>query len=453
MPRRPAWQLGNTLDKEAERWKAEYRSLLEEQEAQQRDGSAMRKLLQDMLRAVLNCCSGWSASTDEEIEVLRIQVEQAQSPQQLDDLQRSVNRVCNSVIALQRDAKAGGRDLEQALTAVRDQFAARLADEPALADVVASNDVSAGDAPSAQGLEQLAGALVDAFRQLSAQKAEAERFVSEVTATLASLESWASDGVSRVDAQRVAHRDLHADVDREVDSLKSEVEGSTNIDDLKGRMRQRFAAIAERIRAFRDNEEEKLQAAEQQNAALNNELEELKVRTAALDQQLHEQRELLLLDALTGVHSRFAYERRLDEEIAVGMRTEKPLCYALWDIDHFKRINDQFGHQAGDAVLRQVAGYLARYTRAKDFVARIGGEEFVILFPETTIEDATRIAEKLRALIAAAEYNVEDQEIAVTISCGLSLLQPGDGAEQLYKRADAALYAAKDAGRNRCIAA
>ena len=106
-------------------------------------------------------------------------------------------------------------------------------------------------------------------------------------------------------------------------------------------------------------------------------------------------------------------------------------------------------------VLRRsgVRSRLSRYTRSNDFVARIGGEKFVVLLPDTCIEDATRFAEKLRALIASAEFEVDGVEIAVTISCGLSPLKPRNGAEQLYRRADEALYAAKDAGRNRCIAA
>lgn len=446
------------MDIEAERWKSEYRSLVAEQEAQTRQWQAMRRLLQDMLRSILNACVGWSGEIDEEIEVLRIQVERATTAEQLEALQKSATRVSGALLASQRAARgddAAGDDhgLAAALDAIQRRFVERLAAEPLLEACVDDALGNAAPGTEGEGLDALAGALVATFRELSAQKAEAERFVGEVTTTLASLERWAADGASRVDEQRLAHQDLHADVDREVSSLQTKVEGARNLDELKEHMRERFAAIAARIRAFRDREDEKLLDVERQNAALNSELAELKARTEALNEQLHEQQRLLLLDTLTQVHSRFAYERRLDEEIAVGMRSGKPLCYSLWDIDHFKRINDEHGHQAGDEVLARVAGYLSRYTRSNDFVARIGGEEFVVLFPDTRIEDAAMIAEKLRALIAAAEITVDGVEIAVTISCGLSTLEAGDGAERLYRRADEALYAAKDAGRNRCIAA
>lgn len=443
------------MDAETERWKAEYRSLLEEQDLQTRQWSAMRSLLQDMLRAVLNACVGRSDEIDEEIEVLRIQVERAVTPEQLESLQSAVGRISAGLRARRQVPAADGphRDLASELDEIQQRFVAQLAAEPLLSACVDESLGKASETPSADGLDSLAQALVSAFRELTAQKAEAERFVSEVTVTLASLERWAAEGATRVDDQRLANQGLQADVDREVSTLQTQVEGASSLSDLKQHMRERLAAIATRIQSFRDQEDEKLIEVERQNAALNSELIALQARTQKLNEQLHEQEQLLLLDTLTQVHSRFAYERRLDEEIAVSLRSGKPLCYALWDIDFFKRINDQHGHQTGDAVLAQVASYLSRYTRSNDFVARIGGEEFVVLFPDTRIEDATMIAEKLRALIAAAEIAVDGLEIPVTISCGISALKSRDGAEQLYRRADEALYAAKDAGRNRCMAA
>ena len=446
------------VDTEAERWKSEYRAVVEEQEAQARTWADMRRLLQDMLRSILNTCTGWSAEIDEEIEVLRIQVERATSPDQLDALQHTVARIATTLSERQHAARASDvspadDDLDTALLAIESQFRERLASEPLLAASVSHHYDETATASASTGLDALASALIDAFRELSAQKAEAERFVGEVTATLASLEQWTADGASHVDLQRLAHEGLHADVDREVDTLRSSVEGANNLDDLKQHVRERFSAIAKRLKEFRDHEDEKLQAFERRNTALDTELAELRIRTESLREQLQQQEQLLLLDTLTRVHSRFAYERRIDEEIAAAMRSGKSLCYSLWDIDHFKRINDQYGHQAGDEVLARIANYLSRYTRTNDFVARIGGEEFVILFPDTRIEDATMIADKVRLLVGTAKINAADNEIAVTISCGLSCLLPGDDAERLYRRADEQLYAAKKAGRNRCMAA
>ncbi|MEM7806195.1 MAG: hypothetical protein AAF545_14900, partial [Pseudomonadota bacterium] len=213
------------MDTEAERWKAEYRSLLEEQETQTQQWSAMRTLLQDMLRAVLNACVGWSDEIDEEIEVLRIQVEQADTPAQLESLQQAAGRLSTALRGQRREPQAGAqsRDLGAELDDIQRHFLARLAAEPLLSACVTDGMCETSQASAANGLDALADALIAAFRELSAQKAEAERFVSEVTVTLASLERWAADGASRVDAQRVANQGLQADVDREVSTLQTQV--------------------------------------------------------------------------------------------------------------------------------------------------------------------------------------------------------------------------------------
>ncbi|MEM1262856.1 MAG: GGDEF domain-containing protein [Pseudomonadota bacterium] len=445
------------MDTEAERWKAEYRSVVAEQEAQTQAWLAIRRLLQEMLRAILNACIGWSAEIDEEIDVLRLQVERATSADELEALQHAVVRIATGLSEKQQAARGSAvpstePDIEDALRAIESQFVERLAAEPMLAASVANATESTSADSAMAELGVLADALIATFRELSAQKAEAERFVGEVTATLASLERWTADGASHVDLQRLANDGLRSDVDREVDSLRSTIDGASNLGDLKRSVRERINAIATRIQDFRDQEDEKLQAFEQRNTALDTELAELRVRTEALREQLEQQEQLLLLDTLTRVHSRFAYDRRLDEEIAAAMRSGKPLCYSLWDIDYFKQINDRYGHQAGDEVLTRVASYLSRYTRTNDFVARIGGEEFVILFPDTSIDDAAMIADKVRALIGARTMTVAGEELAVTISCGVSTLRLGDDAEQLYRRADENLYAAKKAGRNQCMA-
>ncbi len=446
------------METEAERWKSEYRSVVAEQEAQTQEWSAIRRALHEMLRSILNSCTGWSAEIDEEIEVLRLLVERATTAEQLEPLRQTVVRIASGLSEKQHSARSNDasfveNDIESALRTIAAQFLERLATEPVLAASVsnASDDATAGSAIAA--LDALASALIDTFRELSAQKAEAERFVGEVTATLASLEQWTADGTSHVDLQRLANDGLRADVDREVDSLRSTIDGASSVEDLKPRVRERINAIAKRIQDFRDQEDEKLQAFERRNTELDTELAELKIRTEALREQLQQQEQLLLLDTLTRVHSRFAYDRRLDEEIAAAMRSGKSLCYSLWDIDHFKQINDQFGHQAGDEILTRVASYLSRYTRTNDFVARVGGEEFVILFPDTGIDDAAMIADKVRALIGAAKMSIAGEELTVTISCGVSVLLPGDDAERLYGRADENLYAAKKGGRNQCMAA
>lgn len=155
-------------------------------------------------------------------------------------------------------------------------------------------------------------------------------------------------------------------------------------------------------------------------------------------------------DALTQVHNRGAFDQKLDEEVSRALRHNLPLSLVLLDIDHFKAWNDEFGHQAGDEVLRRVAGLLATTARASDLVARFGGEEFAILLTHTDREGAAVVAERFRSAIAIGQWEPRP----VTISVGFATLTSSErSGEALVARADHALYLSKLAGRNRVSAA
>ena len=161
--------------------------------------------------------------------------------------------------------------------------------------------------------------------------------------------------------------------------------------------------------------------------------------------------ELSLTDSLTGVRNRRAFDKQLQTSFEHGRRYDRPLSLAIVDVDHFKAINDNFGHDSGDAVLRRVAKIIAGSTRQTDFVARIGGEEFGILLPETPLFEALQFGEKIRSAIAAATLHISGVDHEVTISIGLANMPHSrfTGHAELYTAADQALYRAKSRGRNR----
>lgn len=167
--------------------------------------------------------------------------------------------------------------------------------------------------------------------------------------------------------------------------------------------------------------------------------------------QLDSFAEAAYTDALTGLANRRRFEEQIEEEIARTRRYAHPFCLIMVDIDHFKQVNDTFGHQAGDDALKAVGQMLLAGARANDTVSRYGGEEFAILLSETTIEKATEVANRLRAKVAQEEIPGVGR---VTISLGVAEfpLCAAD-AKLLKKTADDALYDAKRAGRNRVVAA
>jgi diguanylate cyclase (GGDEF)-like protein/PAS domain S-box-containing protein len=151
-------------------------------------------------------------------------------------------------------------------------------------------------------------------------------------------------------------------------------------------------------------------------------------------------------DSLTGLPNRLDFDAALDRELARCRRYGRPLCMAIADIDHFKVVNDTFGHHVGDTVLKTLAAFLREGLRGTDYIARWGGEEFTILLPETELADAEALLDRLRAGVAG--HLIPEIGRAVTLSFGVTAYMHSDDSESLLQRVDEALYVAKDTGRN-----
>ena len=173
-----------------------------------------------------------------------------------------------------------------------------------------------------------------------------------------------------------------------------------------------------------------------------------------LRNRIEESVEQAITDGLTGLHNRRYMETHLATLVSQAHESGRPVSLLIADIDHFKRVNDTHGHDAGDTVLREFATRFRRNTRGVDLACRMGGEEFVVIMPETGLNRAFQIGERLRAAIAAEPFRLnETTELRITASVGVAALETADEtAATLYKRADNALYAAKRDGRNRVIA-
>lgn len=163
--------------------------------------------------------------------------------------------------------------------------------------------------------------------------------------------------------------------------------------------------------------------------------------------------ELAELDELTGSLNRRSIMQALDEEIARSRRSNVPCAIALIDLDWFKRINDRFGHPAGDEALRAFAITVFANIRGIDKFGRYGGEEFLLIMPETSDNAAMRAIERLRLIVAGLDWSAISQDMSVTMSAGLAMLRPDETADSILARADQLLYQAKDMGRNRVVTA
>ena len=178
------------------------------------------------------------------------------------------------------------------------------------------------------------------------------------------------------------------------------------------------------------------------------ELKDEVVRRVALQGELERQ---AFTDLLTGLPNRRALAERFATESARAQRRSEPLSLAMFDLDHFKRVNDTHGHAGGDAVLRGVGEVCARSFRGADMAARVGGEEFAVLLPDVDLQRAGTVLQRFNDLLAATPAMVGDQAVAVTATAGVAQHQPGEDLNALMARADAAMYAGKQAGRNRVV--
>ena len=212
-------------------------------------------------------------------------------------------------------------------------------------------------------------------------------------------------------------------------------------------------SIRDAVGRFRTKETEREKYLSEQLAAMQEKVAAMETQAEQVKEELREQRQRAMTDVLTQLPNREAWQERLDLEFQRWRRYQNPLSLAVLDIDFFKRVNDSYGHKAGDRVLQLVAKALRERLRQTDFIARFGGEEFVLLFAETEAEVARKVLDGLREHIKALPFHFRGEPVSVSFSAGVSGFELGDETEAVFDRADRALYQAKDAGRDQiCLA-
>ncbi len=252
---------------------------------------------------------------------------------------------------------------------------------------------------------------------------------------------------------RDAAQALDAELREQVGGLQDSMRQAKDLTSLKQVVEARLDGLLTTVDTYRQQRSE-------QEQKLGERLQQLVSRVGSLEQaarglrgHLEEQRQKALQDPLTGLPNRAAWNERLELEFARWQRYGGDLLLAVLDVDHFKRVNDGYGHLAGDRVLKIIGTELHKRLRKTDFIARFGGEEFVVLLPNTPYEAGLQLMESLRESIGSCPFHFKGERVAITLSAGLTAFSEGDSTERAFERADSALYRAKDSGRNRVEAA
>jgi len=287
---------------------------------------------------------------------------------------------------------------------------------------------------------------------IQVEKQEMEVYLTKINIQLADIESFMLLMRRDSEESRALTSELTESVETDVLSIETSVSNSTDLTGLKKDVAENLKEIRKHVEEYKQAEQEKDDISAQSYAQIIDELVEAQKESSTLKEQLHESKSQLLRDTLTGIPNRLAYDERVMVEINRWKRTKAPLCLAMWDIDHFKSVNDDFGHGVGDRVLKLFAEIIQSRIRKVDHFARIGGEEFVLLMPDTPLDIALTLNNKLREKLEACNFHYNGEHCPITSSVGLAEFQIGDEVEDVMERADQALYQSKNEGRNRCTA-
>ena len=300
----------------------------------------------------------------------------------------------------------------------------------------------------ADTLNDIVGSVSTTLKKLNAEKRELETFIINVTNQLGDITEAIT--LDHKDHQS-DHEDtqmLHEFVEEGMTLMQKDFHSSTDLSELKSVIEKNIDSIRGGVTTFISRINERHEATEQRNIKLSEQLSQMEQETQELQIALIENREKLLYDSLTGVHSRLAYDEQIEQELARWNRHQTPFSYAIIDIDYFKSVNDMFGHNAGDKALKVIAQLMLKNVRKSDYGYRIGGEEFVLILTNTDVKQADGMIEKLRHSISASNFHFNQKQISLTVSAGLTETRQDDTVESIFERADKALYQAKNSGRN-----
>ncbi len=310
---------------------------------------------------------------------------------------------------------------------------------------------SAYDAESWKtSIKKLAQLINNDICLLQQDKNDLSDFVNMFSMQLSDIESYVEQ--TRIDREDTTNNavQLRKSLDLNVRKIQNEVGIADNLSRLKENVKKHLDNIKETISRHKKQEVETEKILTGKYDLIMKELVQSKEQTESLQEQLDESRKKLLRDALTGVPNRLAYNERIITEVNRWKRTKEPLCLAMWDLDHFKNINDTYGHDAGDRVLKLFAKIILGRVRKVDLFVRMGGEEFLLMMPSTAISTALALNNKLLVILEKYKFHYQGELCPVTASVGIAEFEAGLDDEVVLKRADKALYISKNSGRNRC---
>ena len=299
------------------------------------------------------------------------------------------------------------------------------------------------------GMTALAELLTEIFDTVREDKDKIQHYLQHITVELQHFDAGLVASGKLNQEKEHAGINIKTKVETEVRQLGNSITTLVDIEDMKSEVQKSMDAICVHMDNYRKQEQERNQKTDGLINGLTEKLKLMDEKCEQLKLQVLKKQQQVMSDSLTGLRNRLAYEEAIQFELKRFARYERPLSLLVLDLDNFKKVNDTYGHSAGDKALQHVAGILAHNIRSVDFLARYGGEEFVIILPELQLDAAKTMAQKICHAVKSKQPVLDGHTITLTVSGGVAQLHQGDSAETLFERADTALYLAKERGRDR----
>jgi diguanylate cyclase len=465
-------------------WRKEYLDSLESLERERQQFQALEAVLKRLAGRLCTASMGQSRQLDEQIKTLQAAMRRESTSEELDKIARALTDAIGKLggpvgassvtavpvtavpvtavpsVAVAPPAEQPTRDtalvMDDRLRAILCALLAELRRDPDLVIRVDTVDSRLASAVARDELSIVMSSITELvtlrIQRIERSKQEVEVLLSHMVDKLDEIGRFVVDQNDNQSQSLISRETLDAALMGEMTAIGESVACAVDLDQIRTQVRGRLDSIGLHVRQFRERETTRLNEMRARNEQMRARVAQLEAEAKSLHHRLNDEQRLATIDALTNIPNRLAYEKRIEEELHRWQRFKQPICIAVWDIDRFKSINDKHGHRAGDRVLRAVADSLSGRLRSTDFLARFGGEEFVMILCGTKIEDAVPVVQEMRIAIAELKFHTHGTPLPpVTISSGVTALLPNDSAGDAFDRADKALYRAKDAGRNRCV--
>lgn len=462
-------------DATADKWRDKYFDSLSSIESERAQFQAMEAVLKRLVGRLCIAALGQSTRLDDQIKKLQAAIRREANG---DELGKIAPALTDAIQALDDSAAAPTAAALMPLAGAQpdktplDPVRANPVDEERIrailvallvelrrdAELTGSVDALDSKLTSAMTHEQLPDVLSGVtelvarrIQRIEHAKEEIEVLLAHMVGKLDEIGQFVAEQNRSQSESQASSATLNIQLVDEMKAMGDSVESASDVQQIRVQVRGRLESIDRHLQAFRVRETALADAMHTRNEQMHSRIAELEREANRLQTQLKNEQRRSTLDVLTRIPNRLAYEQRVEEELQRWQRFRQPTCIAVWDVDHFKRVNDTYGHRAGDRVLRAVADCLKRRIRGTDFLARYGGEEFVMILSGTQLDDAVNLINDMRTAIPTLGFHFRGTPVSITVSIGVTPLLPGDTSSAAFDRADKALYRAKGSGRDRCV--